>query len=229
MNIKNLQAGQVLKNYKELCAVLGIKITGGNQKQVQEKEIQRYIAYHKEGYKIIIDEIFKTPKEKIVKSSNVRIVSINGKFQEFKTCIKCGISKPNTSEFYQKKSTNKNDLGFYLRRVCRECTNVSNKRGRKTEIKNCVYRFLNKNDEIIYIGKANYLKERLNGHKHLPKECYEKKTNIEYIEFKTEGDALFAERYFISKYKPKYNKDMINNDITFNIDLLDNLQWNKYT
>ena len=38
----------------------------------------------------------------------------------------------------------------------------------------CVYRFIGKNREILYIGKADNLKHRLNGHTHLPEECYKR-------------------------------------------------------
>jgi excinuclease UvrABC nuclease subunit len=62
-------------------------------------------------------------------------------------------------------------------------------------MKNCVYRFVNENNEIIYIGKAKDLRNRINTHNHLPKECYEERTRIEYTSFETETDMDFAERY----------------------------------
>ena len=40
-------------------------------------------------------------------------------------------------------------------------------------MKNCVYRFINKENEIIYIGKSKNLEKRLKGHDHLPNKCYE--------------------------------------------------------
>ena len=39
-------------------------------------------------------------------------------------------------------------------------------------MKNCIYRFLNKNKEVIYVGKAKDLNKRLSTHKHLDIECY---------------------------------------------------------
>lgn len=33
MNIKNLKEGMIIKNYKELCKILEIKITGGYSKK----------------------------------------------------------------------------------------------------------------------------------------------------------------------------------------------------
>lgn len=72
-------------------------------------------------------------------------------------------------------------------------------------MKNCVYRFLNKDNEIIYIGKAVNLKNRITNHSHLPKECYNERVKIEFVEFDTTDDMDFAERYYIMKFKPKYN------------------------
>lgn len=67
MKIENLKIGQVLKNYKELCEVLGIepKKTGSNPHKAQFKELERYCKYHKEGHKIVIDEIFSKELEKV--------------------------------------------------------------------------------------------------------------------------------------------------------------------
>lgn len=65
MNLEKLTEGMVLKNYKELCEVLGEKIKGGKSKTLQLKELERFIKYRKEGNKFIIEEVFETPKEKI--------------------------------------------------------------------------------------------------------------------------------------------------------------------
>ena len=67
MKIENLKVGQVLKNYKELCEVLGIepKKTGSSPYKAQLKELDRYCEYHKEGHKIIIDQIYQEVKNKV--------------------------------------------------------------------------------------------------------------------------------------------------------------------
>ncbi len=68
MKIENLKEGQVLKNYKELCEVLGIEPkTSGKSRKLQEQEIQRYIAYHLEGRKYKIDQIYSKELEKVDK------------------------------------------------------------------------------------------------------------------------------------------------------------------
>lgn len=65
MKIENLKSGMVAKNYKELCSMLEIKPTGGDSKKSQLKELERFIKYHKEGNKFIVDEIYSEPTYKI--------------------------------------------------------------------------------------------------------------------------------------------------------------------
>ena len=94
-------------------------------------------------------------------------------------------------------------------------------------MKKCVYRFLNENKEIIYIGKAKVLKNRLNGHSHLPDACYKETKVIEYVEFDTNDDMDFAERYYIMKFKPKYNKVLSDKSTTISSFELDIKLWTK--
>ena len=58
--IENLTVGQVIKNYKELCNILDIKIKTGLSKITQLEKLQAFITYHKEGNKFVIDEIKST-------------------------------------------------------------------------------------------------------------------------------------------------------------------------
>lgn len=69
MNIKKLKKGDVFKNYKVLCEALELKVATGKQKQIQMQELQRFVKLHKEGNKIIIDEIHKDPTPKLDKRS----------------------------------------------------------------------------------------------------------------------------------------------------------------
>lgn len=87
-------------------------------------------------------------------------------------------------------------------------------------MKNCVYRLIGENREILYIGKAINLKHRLYNHRHLPKSCYSKTRQIEYASFSSKADMDFAEIYYISKYKPPYN-DKLKCDITIQVEELD--------
>ena len=64
MNLENLEL-KTYKNYKELCGILEEPIKGGKSKQLQMKDFERYFKYHKEGNKIIIDDIYSKEREKI--------------------------------------------------------------------------------------------------------------------------------------------------------------------
>lgn len=92
-------------------------------------------------------------------------------------------------------------------------------------MENCVYRFLNKKNEIIYIGKATNLRNRLANHNHLPKQCYDEIVKIEFAEFETSDEMDLAERYFIPKYKPKYNTLMNNKVINISLSEFDDKKW----
>jgi predicted GIY-YIG superfamily endonuclease len=82
-------------------------------------------------------------------------------------------------------------------------------------IKNCVYRFLNTDSNIIYVGRTSNIAERMRQHfcygGHLSNECYGRTNKIEYIECNSHNEACILEIYLISKYKPKWNKSF-NND-----------------
>lgn len=65
MNINNVKEGQIFKNYKAICAALGINPKTGKSKQLQLKDWERYFTYSKDGYNFIINEIYDTPMEKV--------------------------------------------------------------------------------------------------------------------------------------------------------------------
>ncbi|MEN8137170.1 MAG: excinuclease ABC subunit UvrC [Bacteroidota bacterium] len=83
-----------------------------------------------------------------------------------------------------------------------------------------VYQYFDKEEKIIYVGKAKNLKKRVSSYFH--KEHGDAKTrilvrrieNIEYIVVETEMDALLLENNLIKKYQPKYNI-MLKDDKTY--------------
>lgn len=75
MDISNLQIGQKIKNYKELCSVLNEKIKGGDAKKSQLKELERLCKYHKDGNAFIIDEIYETQRPKKILMNNSKYIS----------------------------------------------------------------------------------------------------------------------------------------------------------
>lgn len=77
-------------------------------------------------------------------------------------------------------------------------------------MKSYIYRFVNKDQKVIYVGKTNNLNKRYNQHfgkrGHLTKDCYNSVWKIEYIKVDSELNALLLETYYINKFRPKYNK-----------------------
>ena len=57
MNIENLQPGMIIKNYKQLCEILGIRVTSGQARQNQLDKLSEYVKYEHKKQKYIIIEI----------------------------------------------------------------------------------------------------------------------------------------------------------------------------
>lgn len=72
----------IVNNYKELCCLLDIKVTGGKAKLLQLKDIERYVRFHKNGNKFIIDEVFDMEKEKVDKRKDKAKVSNNNMYSK---------------------------------------------------------------------------------------------------------------------------------------------------
>ena len=75
-----------------------------------------------------------------------------------------------------------------------------------------VYIMKNKQDQVIYVGKAKVLKNRVsqyfqNEAKHTPKtrKMVENIYNFDIIVCSSEFEALVLENQMIKKYQPKYN------------------------
>ncbi|MDD3875882.1 MAG: excinuclease ABC subunit UvrC [Bacteroidales bacterium] len=84
-----------------------------------------------------------------------------------------------------------------------------------------VYQFFDKNDKIIYIGKAKNLKKRVQSHFLVQKNDNAKKifmlnriANIKFVIVDTEFDALLLENSLIKKWQPRYNV-LLKDDKTF--------------
>ena len=74
-----------------------------------------------------------------------------------------------------------------------------------------VYLFLDKNEIIIYVGKAKNLKKRVSSYFSKIHDSFKTNTLVKYavsinhIVVETETDALLLENNLIKKYKPRYN------------------------
>lgn len=73
-----------------------------------------------------------------------------------------------------------------------------------------VYRFIDNNGEIVYIGQAKNINHRLNSHfngtAHLPDEVYESIFIVQYAKVDSEYESSQYEKLLINKYSPKYNE-----------------------
>ena len=73
------------------------------------------------------------------------------------------------------------------------------------------YQYYDKNGEIIYVGKAKNLKNRVSSYFHTEVDRYKTKVlvskiwDISYTVVNTEEDALLLENSLIKKYNPRYN------------------------
>lgn len=100
------------------------------------------------------------------------------------------------------------------------------------EVKNCVYRFLDADGNILYVGSTEQLlSHRLSSHNcgHLCDCCKNSTVKVEYIVLPTLMDIRVAEIYFINKYQPPYNTQHKYEDgISYKIDQLDKMNWTEY-
>ena len=79
-------------------------------------------------------------------------------------------------------------------------------------LKYYVYRFLDKDNNIIYIGKTNNLNRRMTGqhfsHRgHLTRECYVETEKIEYSQYKSSNMMSVYEIFLINRHTPRYNQE----------------------
>ena len=152
-----------------------------------------------------------------------------------KKCSLCLQFKP-LNEF----STVKRVLSNGVQKVCpvESCKSCRNKKRRVKyqEEKNSgvryIYRFADKNGNIIYIGKTNNLKIRIRNHLstkgHLPKECYEKIYKIEFMVVCSDVLMDIKELYYINLYKPRFNYINKHNSPSFIISDFVSDKWIDY-
>lgn len=71
MKLKNISEGQVIKNYKTLCAELEVNPKTGKSKQLQLEDYKRYFEYSKRGHSFIIEKIHDKPIQKEDHKNNI--------------------------------------------------------------------------------------------------------------------------------------------------------------
>ena len=149
-----------------------------------------------------------------------------------KKCSICLEFKP-LNEF----STRKRILSNGTEKICPvescKCCRAKKKRIKYQEDKNsCVryiYRFIDINGNIIYVGKTNNLKVRISNHLstkgHLQKECYKEIYKIEFMVVTSDILMDIKELYYINLYKPKFNYIHKHNSPSFIISDFANDKW----
>lgn len=129
-----------------------------------------------------------------------------------------------------------NDMGVEIKesrkRIFRKL-NSSTTLKNDNNVYNCVYRWINENNEIVYIGKTKDLIQRTHMHivarnDKLHMKWLTNNLRIEYVSFNEYGDCSVAEPYFIMKYKPIGNSDFTTNDISISIPQFDELEWKEF-
>ena len=61
MDLNSLNEGMIVKNYRELCDLLGVNIKDGKSRKLQIEEWKRYFDFERQGNKYIINKIYNTP------------------------------------------------------------------------------------------------------------------------------------------------------------------------
>ena len=123
------------------------------------------------------------------------------------TCTNCSTTHPLNSEFFRVIKTSK---GVYrYRRECRFCAISSSTRLKNLAEENnkpSLYRFIDEQGIIVYIGKSRNLRHRINCHTTTSKIFKDFIGTIECTFLNSFSDMHVMEQYLIGKYKPIYNK-----------------------
>ncbi len=151
-----------------------------------------------------------------------------------KKCTRCFKIKP-LNEFGYRNRKTKEGVKPSILSYCKQC-NAEYSRKKYMEMKTnnlkCIYRFLNYDNEVIYVGKSERIEYRMNCHMskngHLPKQCYEDIYKIQFIAMTSTVLMDIKEMYYINLYKPKYNSDHLYNEEAFIISDFTKDKWIDY-
>lgn len=154
------------------------------------------------------------------------------KTKKTKKCKECGETK-NVNEFKRNSSTKDGYIS-----VCNSCLNkkIINTRNTKDYKHFYIYRFLDKDNNIIYVGKTNNIYSRIYGHINIANSLnqnenqflmYQNIYRIEYSEVKSDYHMNIYEIHYICKYNPPFN-DNYKSSNTDLFDLPDDLIWKPF-
>nr|WP_195931217.1 GIY-YIG nuclease family protein [[Eubacterium] tenue] len=133
-----------------------------------------------------------------------------------KVCSACKLIK-DISEFGERKRKTNTGYRMEVLPICKSCNSYkaklyySLKKNVKITEKYYLYRFLDREENIIYIGKTSNLDRRIRNHLYgnggLSDECYSRLSKIQVLEFESQTLRDINEIYYINIFKPPYNKE----------------------
>lgn len=151
-----------------------------------------------------------------------------------KKCTRCLEVKP-LSEFGIRNRVVGGNIKKQYLTYCKKCNSeYSKKRYRDMRSNNlkCIYRFLDIDENVIYVGKTERIRFRMNEHMskngHLPKECYDMVNKIQFIAMDSITLMDIKELYYINLYKPRFNKEHLLNEPSFIISDFTKDRWVDY-
>lgn len=121
---EELTEGLIIKNYKELCKLLDMKVKTGNSKIAQMNEIERYVKFKKEGYKFIVMEIYEIP----LPSKDKRAVGGKSKYDKLMDHIIINLLIKNNGEIEESYTKLLNDYFDLFTKEYKKLRNVGYKR-----------------------------------------------------------------------------------------------------
>ena len=74
LDTSKIEEGMLIKNYKQLCELLNLKVTTGESKQIQMREIERYMDLLKDGNSYVVLEIYDKPIPSTVSSKYTKFI-----------------------------------------------------------------------------------------------------------------------------------------------------------
>lgn len=147
-----------------------------------------------------------------------------------KICYNCKLTK-NIDEFVTRNQKTNSEYDKKVLSLCKSCNAYLAKQHyySKKNKKYYLYRFLGKEDNIIYIGKTSNLENRIRRHilgsGGLSEECYKKLFKIQVLEFESQALRDINEIYYINIFKPPYNKEFNYNEAPVYIKGLGYEEW----
>ena len=153
-----------------------------------------------------------------------------------KKCCNCKEIKPLKDFGIRNRKDSKGNLYKTHNSICKICNSEKVKQryyDMKEKGLRFVYRLIDENDEIVYVGKTESLPTRTNQHfsknGHLYPKIKGEKLRLQYIAMASTSLMQIREIYYINLYKPKYNTIFMNNEPSIFISDFEKDVWLDYS